>query len=267
MAFSWSRMQFKGPNLFPRFVVSEESFAPLRQARLRPSTLLLVAERGGERRAFLMSEMAYHHVAEGAFGDEPFAVTFGVVCRAGVGLTPVVGGRRLSLSAGGVSDTMMLLVDDQTGSCWLPSTGQAVQGPLTGQRLPTWPIQLISAGEALQRYPDLRLARSGVAPEVLRQLGTAWTAPVRREAAVGSPRPEIEHGLGVVVEGRARYYPLPVARRGLRDEWDGRALRVQVRQGGDVPMAEWEDGGHPFQLFTRWYGFSLTFPDCRVVQA
>jgi hypothetical protein len=37
---------------------------------------LIIAERNGERRAFSMQEMAYHHIAQGALGGEPILVAF-----------------------------------------------------------------------------------------------------------------------------------------------------------------------------------------------
>jgi len=61
--------------MFSRFAVPSHG-TPLSQTRLRPSTELLVAERGGMRRALLVRDMAYHHVAQGELGSEPFLVTF-----------------------------------------------------------------------------------------------------------------------------------------------------------------------------------------------
>lgn len=37
---------------------------------------LMVFERGGERRALLLSEMVYHHVCQGELAGEPYLVTF-----------------------------------------------------------------------------------------------------------------------------------------------------------------------------------------------
>ncbi len=37
---------------------------------------LIFAERNGERRAFSMRELAYHHIAQGELGGEPFLVSF-----------------------------------------------------------------------------------------------------------------------------------------------------------------------------------------------
>ncbi len=48
----------------------------LKQANLPANYELLVIERKGERRAFSMQEMAYHHVAQGELAGEPYLVSF-----------------------------------------------------------------------------------------------------------------------------------------------------------------------------------------------
>lgn len=49
---------------------------PLENAGLPMKTDLLVFERGLDRLALIMREMAYHHVAQGIVGGEPFLVCF-----------------------------------------------------------------------------------------------------------------------------------------------------------------------------------------------
>ncbi len=49
---------------------------PLAQAKLPPARELLVFERGGEHRALIAREMAYHHVAQGELAGEPYLVSF-----------------------------------------------------------------------------------------------------------------------------------------------------------------------------------------------
>lgn len=78
--------------------------------------------------------------------------------------------------------------------------------------------------------------------------------------------PEMTQGLGVVVGDRARFYPLTAldadTEHGIDDGWDGQTLHVGRNPIDRVPFATWANGSRPFQLFTRWYGFVLTFPTC-----
>ena len=48
----------------------------LADAGLEPTAELMAFERGGERRALLVPEMAYHHVAQGELAGEPYLVSF-----------------------------------------------------------------------------------------------------------------------------------------------------------------------------------------------
>ena len=113
-------------------------------------------------------------------------------------------------------------------------------------------------------------------------------------------RARMDLGLGVWSDAASCYYPLEIlkARGGvLFDRFDGREMLIYLDPTSgtptplfvDVQEAEWEgddlrlDNGatirngrlydaagsemsveRPLHLFNRWYGFSLTFPDCQV---
>ena len=49
---------------------------PLKQMDLPDDFEMIIAERNGERRGFSMREMAYHHIAQGELGGQPFLVSF-----------------------------------------------------------------------------------------------------------------------------------------------------------------------------------------------
>jgi hypothetical protein len=269
-----------GSDEFPRFRVGAETTA-VAESDLAPDADLLVLRRGDTTRAFLVEEMAWHHVAQGELDGEPFAVVYCVVCDVAIGMTPVVDGRLLHLSAGGLANGVVLARDDETGSYW-DVTGAAVAGPLAGRSLPTWPLERTNAAAALREEPDLPLARSNPGA-----YGTWWSRVVRSVArdpdgylppffrrTLGESDPrreELELGLGVVVDGLARFYPAAeLADLGagvLEDSFV--ASRVTIEKSGDG--ATWAaveaDGSRPFQVWGRWYGFAATFSGCDVFHA
>jgi len=67
--------QLIGPDVFARMTVTESTPRALVPALAGDETLVII-ERGGERLAFLERELAWHHVAEGTLGGEPFAVVY-----------------------------------------------------------------------------------------------------------------------------------------------------------------------------------------------
>ena len=269
--FDAGRAILRGADMFERFTMTGAGEA-LDAAALSPGTALLAFTRGGERRALLLREMAYHHLAQGEVGGEPAMVSFCVICNTGVGMTPVVAGAVHHFSAGGLYNGLVLLIDDETGTYWDHITGRAVHGPLKGARLETWGIELETAASAAARAPETRLSRSRRHPVLAWLLGVArgiWGVLGRPPpffpatmAAVDPRLPQMTMGLGVVA-GEARFYPLRAIGDGIDDAWHGRRLRVALGPGDRIPRAVWaDDGTRPLQLFSRWYGFVLTYPNC-----
>lgn len=83
----WSFWRIELPN-YKRFLpLSCKGFAfepfqvpefgvPLDELTLPPDLELIVFSRNGMRRALIAREMAYHHVAQGVLGGEPYLVSF-----------------------------------------------------------------------------------------------------------------------------------------------------------------------------------------------
>lgn len=199
-----------------------------------------------------------------------------MVCNSGVGLTPLINGRRHHFSAGGLYNGLVLLIDDETRSYWDHITGKALHGPMAGARMPIWGVQLTTVGHALDRAPDLLLLRS-------RQTMTArvlsWflsrpfarnTMPPGFRKTMGAPDhrlPEMEIGLGIVAPDSQRFYPKGDIAAGIEDNWQGRRLHIRMNPSDDIPYAVFSDGRRPLQLFTRWYGFAYSFPACSIYHA
>jgi hypothetical protein len=270
---------------FPRFRVDRGSdgpdrFVPVRAAGLDGEADLLIARRGEESVALLVDEMAWHHVAQGELGGMPFVVAYCVVCDAGMGLTPLVDGRLLHLSAGGLSNGVVIARDDETGTYWNCFTGEGLAGPLAGRLLETWPIERSRAAAAIEAAPELPLARSSQ----IGVHGRIWSWMVTSVARgddghmpgffrktlppADQRRPELELGLGVVIDGVARFYPATELDGLDADELDDALAGRQIAVGRSHDEATWDartaDGARPFQVWGRWYGFAATFPGCDV---
>lgn len=198
-------------------------------------------------------------------------------CNSGVGLTPVIdqttGPRTLHLSAGGLYDGLVLLVDDETCSYWHHITGEALHGPLSGARMEMWGVELTTCEVAQSRDPEMILHRSS--PGLLgRAMGwvtglpgaSGWLPPGMSKT-MGAPDgrlPEMEIGLGVITPTTRRFYPVAAASAEIHDVVDGRELKLQVDPRSNVPTATWTDGARPPQVFSRWFGFSRSFPGCEI---
>ncbi len=197
-----------------------------------------------------------------------------MVCNSGVGLTPMVDGVLHHFSAGGLYNGLVLMIDDETGSYWDHITGEALRGPHLGKRVEVWPIDITTVGAALERQPELTISISK--PPLFARLqglfthrqlrGKGFLPPFFRATMEEQDErlPTMAHGLGVVVDERARFYPMAAIGVGIEDDWEGVVLSVRIDELDQTPVAVWPDGARPFQLLTRWYGFSFTFPGCDI---
>ena len=170
----------------------------------------------------------------------------------------------------------MLLRDDETGSYWDHITGECLHGPLAGARLDdAWAIEVTTVEGALKAHPNVALLRSK--PNLFGKL--MGRVMFSRQIRGGGLMPwyfyttmtkrdrrlrRMDQGLGVVVGDRAVFYPKAALERAVHDRWGERELRVWIRDVDGIPTAEWRNGSLPFQLFSRWYGFSFTYPGCEI---
>lgn len=215
----------------------------------------------------------------------------------------------------GLYDGLFLLSDERTGTYWNHLTGEAVYGPLAGERLQQENVLHTTVAQVLAEDPDALVAisdhpravqrseRGGTLSGLLsriRDLPDMFTGTIQEE---DGRRETMEVGLGIWGDSGARYYSMAVIEendRALFDTFEGRrvllyfdpAARALMAQFTDAESASWEgdvlhfstgeriedgvrfteDGSRiaverPLQVFTRWYGFSLTFPDTDVYRA
>lgn len=170
--------------------------------------------------------------------------------------------------------------DAETRTLWNHITGDAMHGAQLGKSLgPVSNLLHMTAAQALTIDAATRIAisdRPFNAAGRNRFSEANRTMQDRFAATLGTEdprRPRMDLGLGIWTGKTARYYSVSTIREradGIADRIDGRALRVYIDQESNVPVAVFLDARgrpsdeRPQQMFTRWYGFALTFPGCEV---
>ena len=265
---------------FKPFQVPREGIL-LRDINSSPHLELIIFKRGQQRRALLLREMAYHHVAQGELAGEPYLIGFCPVCNSGMGLTPVVNGRVYHFGVAGMYNGLPLLADEETRSYWDFTRGEALSGTLVGSQLKTWPIALTTVKAALAKYPDLTVSLSTYrSPKkwLFQRIHSkkiyskGFLPPFFRltmSSKIDARLPKMTQGLGVVVSKRSKYYPMSaIPEAGLVDEWNGRPLLIKRGEIDRIPYAVWQENGQlPMQQLSRWYGFSFTYPRCAIFRS
>jgi len=176
---------------------------------------------------------------------------------------------------------LVILIDEETNSLWDHFTGEAIDGPLKGQVLDVWPVRMATVQAALNEYPEATFSFSSNHSfyKLLAQIlypkfihAKVWLPFFFRwsmQTDVDPRLPELTQGLGIILDGQAKYYPLStIPSNGLEDRWLNRSLRVECNEIDGVPRAVWQETGeYPMQLLSRWYGFSFTYPDCEIYKS
>ncbi len=73
--FDITRARIPEKPIFEPYLVTDAGI-PLNDVDLADDRELMVIERGGIYRAFLLRELAYHHVAQGKLAHEPYVISF-----------------------------------------------------------------------------------------------------------------------------------------------------------------------------------------------
>lgn len=186
--------------------------------------------------------------------------------------------------AGGLYNGLILLRDEETGSYWDHITGEAVHGPLKGTQLEVWGVQMAEAETALKEMGDIpfmtvrpkwyqlrawffylifyRLYRGST----LNWKGFYPPGFQKTMQKVDDRLPEMVTGLGLFEGKTAKFYPYSqLSEEPIKDHFNGLEVEVALSKEDRVPFAILaSDGSRPTQLFSRWYGFSLTFPDTEI---
>ena len=176
-------VQFAGPNPHVRreklrTVLKRDRFAPLddpasvrgsEAPNMDPQERVVGVEVNGEAKAYPMSLMSFHEVANDTVGGMPVAVTWSPVCyapRAFARKAPraasptaspqlTVGAQLLEFgNSGKLILNSSVYYDQPTESLWLQFMGQAVYGPYEGWWLEQVPAVNTSWQSWLDAYPD-----------------------------------------------------------------------------------------------------------------
>jgi hypothetical protein len=167
------------------------------------------------------------------------------------------------------------------------------------QALETDPDAVVALSEQALRQDD-QLQVDGLLAGIGRRLSEMFQSTVEEE---DDRRPTMDLGIGIWSDNGARYYPHDVVRaegRAIVDVFNGRQVLIfldprtfilsAVHVEGNDPrwdddVVRLSDGSYveggllydssgnrtasdvPLQVFTRWYGFSLTFPDTEIYGA
>ena len=204
----------------------------------------------------------------------------------------------------GLYDGLFVMQDQESKTLWNHISGEALYGPHVGRTLgPVGNIMQMTVQEALEFDSSMLVAisdrpytgQSGYLSDDARLMDMF----IETLGVEDNRRDRMDMGLGIWTNETRRYYPMDEIReRGaIIDRLDDRDIVVYIEARSATPTAIFVNadgatvegnevrldsgaviragvlydaegnralGERPQQIFTRWYGYSLTFPDSEV---
>lgn len=119
--------------------------------------LVLGITYAGEARAYPIRYLGYHHQVKDSIGGKPVLITYCTVCRTGRVYEPLIKGKAAAFRLVGMDHFNAMLEDENTGSWWRQVNGEAIAGPLKGERLPEFFSWQTSLAQWLRYHPQTLL--------------------------------------------------------------------------------------------------------------
>ena len=122
---------------------------------LAPGEPVIALEINGEARAYPLSILTRHEIANDQVGGVPVAVTFCPLCNSALVFNRRVGNDVYEFGVSGLlRNSDLIMYDRTTESLWQQFTGEGIVGIHAGDQLDFLPAGLISFGEFQSAYPD-----------------------------------------------------------------------------------------------------------------
>ncbi|WP_417517759.1 DUF3179 domain-containing protein [Minwuia sp.] len=136
--------------------IDEPAFVPVAEAEgLEDNQPVIGVVINGEAKAYPLSVLMWHEIANDELGGVPISVTFCPLCNAAIVFDRRLDGRVLDFgTTGRLRNSDLIMWDRQTESWWQQFLGEAIIGELTGKRLDVIPSRLESFARFKARAPE-----------------------------------------------------------------------------------------------------------------
>jgi len=153
-----SEVQSGGPSKDGIPSIDEPIFVSIDEAETEDLEPVIGFEYNGDARAYPLSVLMWHEIANDMVGGHPFAVTYCPLCNAAIVFDAEIDGKRHDFrTTGRLRNSDLLMYDRQTESWWQQFSGEAVIGAYTDRKLTIVPSRLESFASFKERHPGGKL--------------------------------------------------------------------------------------------------------------
>jgi len=153
----WSEIMSGGPPKDGIPAIDSPTFESVGAAseRLADREPVIVFEHEGDARAYPLSILIWHEIANDTVGGKPVSVTFCPLCNASIVFDREFQDKVLDFgTTGRLRNSDLIMYDRQTETWWQQFTGEGIVGEHAGEQLTFLPSQVLSFADFAERYPD-----------------------------------------------------------------------------------------------------------------
>jgi hypothetical protein len=232
----------------------QKIMASVMENKVADAKLVVGISINGQARAYPIEIIAYHHQVIDTIGGEVVMVTYCSVCRTGRVFSPVLNGKQQQFRLVGMDHFNAMFEDAETKSWWRQSTGEAITGPMKGQRLKELPSTQMRLSAWIRQYPNTLILQPD--PAFIKRYadlegfdeGTIKSGLEKRDTGSWQFKSWV---VGVSVNGAAKAYDWNglLKQRIIQDEVAGKPILL-VMENDNASFHVWsrELSGQPLQF-------------------
>jgi len=228
---------------------------------------------GDIARAYPVHLLEYHQIVNDDFAGVPVVLSYDPLTGTPLAYKRKLAGRTLEFGVSGlVYQSNFLLFDRQTESLWLQWSGEAIAGPMRGERLTALRVRQEPYAAWLARHPDTRV----LARPLLKQIdyryspySAYWgskTIPFPVDVLDSTYHPK-ELVVGLRAQGKSRaYLGSLILRAGGRvvDDFEGRKVRIAYNT--ETGTFSWDVPEDVAVTEAYWFAWKAFQPETEVWQ-
>jgi hypothetical protein len=241
---------------------------------LKQGDYVLGMNRNGIAKAYPIGILNWHEIVNDHFGQEPVVISYCPLCGTGIAYSAYIDGavRKFGVS-GLLYNSDLLLYDRESESLWSQIEGQAISGPLKGQRLKPLTVLHTTWSEWRKLHPESLVlsTETGYRRDYNRdpyqgyQESAVLYFPVKHRDRRYHPKERI---IGIELNGNFKAYPFTELARvdgqTLKDRIAGEAIEIRFNvplRSGQVFDAE---GVELPSVNSFWFAWVAFHPDTAV---
>ncbi|HLX91122.1 MAG TPA: DUF3179 domain-containing (seleno)protein [Puia sp.] len=122
--------------------------------RVDTNSLVIATELQGQSKAYPIEIIGYHHQVQDTIGGVPVLVTYCTVCRTGAIFNPYVHNKYTHFRLVGMDHFNAMFEDEESKSWWRQVNGEAIAGPLRGEKLREFSSFQMRLGAWIREHPN-----------------------------------------------------------------------------------------------------------------